>query len=89
MLKLVIIILNFIAVRRKMGLRLSMLSIIIKPAVCGAVMYGVIWLVMPYFSRCGSIICLAAAGGISCAAYVLSVILTGTISVREVRRLMG
>ena len=85
----VIMILNFIAVRRKMGLRLSMLSIIIKPAVCGAVMYGVIWLVMPYFSRCGSIICLAAAGGISCAAYVLSVILTGTISVREVRRLMG
>lgn len=86
---IVITALNFIAIRKKLCLKLNMAAIIIKPMVCGAVMYGVIWLISPYFSQYGNIIYLAAVGGISCLAYALSLVLTKTISVGELKHILA
>lgn len=85
---IIVMVLNFVSIHRQMRLKLNITAIIIKPAICGAVMYGVIWLISPYFSQYVSIIYLAAVGGISCLAYALSLLLTGTISVGEVRQIM-
>lgn len=86
---IVITALNFIAIRKKLCLKLNIAAIIIKPMVCGAVMYGVIWLISPYFSQYGNIIYLAAVGGISCLAYALSLVLTKTISVGELKHILA
>ena len=81
----IITVLNFISVRRALKMKLHIMAWVIKPAVCGAVMYGVIWLVSPYFAAFGNLIYLASVGTISCAAYFMALLLTGVVSVNEIK----
>lgn len=85
----VIMILNYISTKKKLGLNLSILSIIIKPILCGVVMYAVMRLLSGAVSyMCGGFIYLALMCAAGCAAYALSLILTGTFDFNEIKQLL-
>ena len=87
---ILVMILNLIAIRKCLRLKLNITAIIIKPAIATALMFGGMYI----SSNCISAILgdgfvyLAVMCGIGMSAYVLMLFLTNAISVKEVRKIL-
>ena len=87
---ILVMILNLIAIRKCLSLKLNITAVIIKPAIATALMFGVMYI----SSNCISAILgdgfvyLAVMCGIGMSAYVLMLFLTNAISVKEVRKIL-
>lgn len=86
----VIMLLNFAAVKRRLKLKSDILALVIKPAVSAAAMCAVIYLIRePVYAYTSSsflrllIICSASLG-----AYALTLILTGAVSFKDIRKIL-
>lgn len=86
---IVLMILNLIAIRRYLCLKLNIMEIIIKPAAAAAIMFIVIRLLKePVSALCGGIIGFAAVCALSCLAYALMLFTTNAVSIGEVRKIL-
>ena len=85
----VILILNIIAIRRQLGVKTKISAALVKPLICGAAMYGVIYIIAPYTARFGSLLSLAITGGVSLGVYTLLLLLTQTVSIKEIKSIKG
>lgn len=81
--------LNFISLGKGLGIKINFKEVILKPLICAALMVGVTVLILPYFSRYGLYIRLGAVCTLSLTVYALTLFITGTTSVKEIRRAMG
>ncbi len=77
--------LNFISLRRKLNIRLNLMNTLVKPIFCGVAMLFVIQIIQPPFSGLGIFAYTAAVSAISCAAYALTLLVTGTVSREDIR----
>ena len=85
----VILILNIIAIRRQLGVKTKISAALVKPLICGAAMYGVIYIIAPYTAHFGSLLSLAITGGVSLGVYTLLLLLTQTVSIKEIKSIKG
>ena len=83
-------ILNLIAIRKCLSLKLNITAIIIKPAIATVLMFGVMYISSNYISAIlgDGFVYLAVMCGIGMSAYVLMLFLTNAISVKEVRKIL-
>lgn len=86
---IIVMILNLLAIRRHLCLKQSIMAIMLKPAIAAAVMWVMIhFLQGPLGSVCGGIVYLAAICLISCGVYLMVLLLTNAVLVREVRKIV-
>lgn len=86
---IVVMILNLIAIRKYLCLKLDFTAIIIKPVSCAALMLLSINIFRGYLSLItGGVVYLAAICALSCAVYLGALFLTNTVSVKEVRKML-
>ncbi len=81
--------LNFISLRRKLNIRLNLMNTLVKPIFCGAAMLFVIQIIQPPLSGLGIFTYTAALSAVSCAAYALALLVTGTVSREDIRLVAG
>ena len=87
---ILVMILNLIAIRKCLSLKLNITAIIIKPAIATVLMFGVMYISSNYISAIlgDGFVYLAVMCGIGMSAYVLMLFLTNAISVKEVRKIL-
>ena len=87
---ILVMILNLIAIRKCLSLKLNITAIIIKPAIATVLMFGVMYISSNYISAIlgDGFVYLAVMCGIGMGAYVLMLFLTNAISVKEVRKIL-
>ncbi|MBQ6557961.1 MAG: hypothetical protein IJL81_01175, partial [Clostridia bacterium] len=72
-----------------LGVKTKISAALVKPLICGAAMYGVIYIIAPYTARFGSLLSLAITGGVSLGVYTLLLLLTQTVSIKEIKSIKG
>lgn len=85
----IIMILNLIAIFRYLRLKPNLTAIIIKPALAAACMLVSINLLRDFLPINGGIIYLAIMCAASCAVYAAILFLTGTLSIKDLRRMFA
>jgi stage V sporulation protein B len=86
----VVMILNLAAIKRTLRLKFNFMSIIIKPAAAATVMCAVVYFLQSPICAWtqSSFLRLAVICSASCTAYLLMLLLTNALSIKEVRKML-
>ena len=81
----VIMVLNIVSIRKQLGVKIKISAALIKPLICAVAMYGTIYIITPYTARFGSLVSLAVNAIASVGVYVLMLLLTKAVTVKEIK----
>ena len=81
----VVMVLDFISLRKSLNIRLNLIDTLVKPLICGALMFFFIRFLSSPFENMSMLLRTASVSAISCAVYAISLLVTGTVSREDIR----